>query len=289
MTRRMLLLASMVVLVLGVSLGCKKQLTAYEIGSNAVAANAKLEAYKSDVDLTMVMAKTSGPQPHRVNIIGEATTFVDNTVKEAKVSMKVSLSAPGGYKKEEATIEMYFAGDWLYTKRMASKTRARWIKMKSPEDTSRWQSQIAQQIDFLKTASDVSTLGTENVDGTDYYVLKMTPDKDTIIKMFLAQQQMSGLVDLDLTELALARMVKSFSIKEWIAKDTYLLKKSEMDMLLDARGLSSENATKGSEEVTIYYNVTARFYDYNQRTPISVPKEALDAPEMPLDKKAMVD
>jgi hypothetical protein len=76
---------------------------------------------------------------------------------------------------------------------------------------------------------------------------------------------------------------EGFSVKQWIARDTYLLCKAEIEMVLEmtpeAMGFPDE---EGSLTMEIVISLLA--YDYNQPVSIELPPEAENAIEVDADE-----
>jgi hypothetical protein len=83
-------------------------------------------------------------------------------------------------------------------------------------------------------------------------------------------------------EELLHEMFRSFSVKQWIAKDTYFLMKAEIDIAIETTPelmdyLGEEGET--SIDITIIFVA----YNYNQPVIIVLPPEAEEAIEMPVE------
>ncbi|MBI4303035.1 MAG: hypothetical protein HY665_01660 [Chloroflexi bacterium] len=284
MFKKPALLSLSIILVLSVLVACKKEPTAQEIVTNAVAANAKLEALKFDLNLTMALEITGGTQAGKMNMSANATSLLDNAAKEMKMNMSMNLDVPG-VGKQNAVIDTYFSGGWVYMKMPMPVVGQQWLKVEVTDEMWRQQNPVSQQLEFLNTATEISLPGTEKVDGIDSYIVKITPDIEELAKWLKSQQQISGLQNMDITKLDLAQMFKSFSIKEWITKDSYLFKKAEISLVFEMRPQDVGAPATAFEKMSLDVKATARFYDYNQRAPISLPPEALRAMELPTQNK----
>ncbi len=152
-----------------------------------------------------------------------------------------------------------------------------WVKMELTEEMWQQQSQIDQQIELLKSATAVNFVGSETVDGTACYVVEITPSMEALGNL-LSQQQTTG---IDFSQLNLADLFKEMSVKEWIAKESYRVMKAEVDMLLEMRPADVGATEADFDKMTMDINMGMRLYDYNQPVSITLPPEALNAPEMP--------
>jgi hypothetical protein len=133
----------------------------------------------------------------------------------------VNIDIPGAG-KQDISMGMYIVNGWMYMRIGLPQGGEQWMKMKLNNELWTAQNQLSQQIEFLKTAIEVTLLGSEKVDGVDCYVLQIKPNMEALTKWVLSQQQQqSGIGGIDLSKLDLAKLFKTISIKEWIAKDTY--------------------------------------------------------------------
>jgi hypothetical protein len=128
----------------------------------------------------------------------------------------------------------------------------------------------------------VTSLGTEVVGGVECYVLEVKPDLNALIEWAKTQQANpgAGMDGLDISQMDLAEMVKTYSIKEWITKDGYLLKKADMEMVMEISGQDFMATATGAGITTLTLRASMNFYDYNKPLTISVPPEALEAEEI---------
>jgi hypothetical protein len=142
------------------------------------------------------------------------------------------------------------------------------------------QNQIEPQIEMLRSAVEVNLLGSEDVNGTPCYVVEIIPSMEALSDL-LAQQQTPGMEDLDFGGLNLTDLFEKMSIKYWVAKDSYLLMKSEINMLMDLSAEDVGATQRDFEKMTMDMNMEMILYDYNQAVSIELPQEALKAPKMP--------
>jgi hypothetical protein len=83
-------------------------------------------------------------------------------------------------------------------------------------------------------------------------------------------------------EELLQDIFRNFSVKQWVAKDTYFLMKVEIDMALETPpDLLEYLNEEGVKSVDITISFLA--YNYNQPVTIVLPSEAEEAIEMPVE------
>ena len=118
------------------------------------------------------------------------------------------------------------------------------------------------------------------MDGQSCYVLEITPDISAMTNWLKAQPGMDQLQEIEQDDLDLSRFFKKVFLKEWIARDSYLLLKTEVSVLAEIDteelGISAQNAGP----LNMNMGVKARFHNYNQKVTINLPAEAEKAVEM---------
>ncbi len=131
----------------------------------------------------------------------------------------------------------------------------------------------------LLEALDIEVTGSERVDGIDCYVLESNPDMERLWQTFMEMYETMGLETTDIPEDFedyLDEMVRSLSIKQWIAKDTYFPMKVEIEMNME---FNPEEMGYPEEEgeVSVDMSMTMLIFNYNQPVSIELPPEAEDA------------
>ena len=135
-------------------------------------------------------------------------------------------------------------------------------------------------VELLEVA-EVEVTGSEIVNGVDCYVMELTPDMEKLWEIAGQQAELTGGMP-DIDEELLDEVFQSYSVKEWIAKDTYLLVKEEIEMAMEfdpeALGIPG-----GDGEIAMDMTISMLVYDYNQPVSIELPPEAEDAEEIPME------
>jgi len=277
---KIIVFLSVLVLALMTSLlvGCAdKELTQDDIEqlvNDVLVANAEVETVKFDMNTTTKMEMIGGPQPDGATMVGEGTGAIDSTNREMQLIMDMDIDVPGKT-KQSMPMESYLVDGWMHIKVSIEEKGAQWMKMQLPDEMWDSQSQINQQIEFLETAEEVNFLGTEDVNGTDCYVVEMVPSAEALNKM-LSQIQMPDIEGTDLSQFNFADMIKDMSFKQWIAQDGYLIMKSETHVVME---ISPEDVGANVEEfqkITADQSAVMIFYDYNEPVSIELPAEALE-------------
>lgn len=238
----------------------------------------QFDTVKLDMDMLMTMEVVGGSEPGKLTMVTDATGVVNNANREMQMAINMSMELPGQAEQDMA-MEVYIVGAWLYSMLDIPEISEQWMKMKLSEEMWQQQNQIDQQIEFLKTAVEIKSLPDEAVNGTTCYVFEVVPSMEALGE--LLSQQALGMEGMDFGQLNLADLFKEMSVKEWIAKDSCQVIKTEVDMLMEMRPGDVGATEADFEKMIMDMNVGMSFYDYNQPVSITLPLEALDAPEVP--------
>ena len=254
--------------------------TAQEIIDGVIESFDNIRTYQFDMNMTMdVAGEVEGEAvEHTVTMVNSGALDLDNS------QMKADLSA--GSNDEMMRLEMYIIDGVLYAMPEAPGEEPIW--MREEMSVERWEitkgvSGIDNYKELLKTAQ-VKVIGSEKVKGIDCYVLQLTPE---IAELYQTAMDPVGGMGREgmlppIPEELLQEMFRSFSVTQWIAKDTYFLMKAEIDMAIDT---TPEFMDYLGEEVEISMDIKLDFlaYNYNQPVSIVLPPEAEEAIEAPIE------
>jgi hypothetical protein len=275
-----IILALSLALVLSFTLvGCGEELPQEEVDriiENVT--NAQFDTVKMDMDMSITVKVEGGDEPGEMTMLGGGTGVVDMANREMQMAMNMTLDIPKLGEQEMAT-EYYLVGGWMYTGVDIPELGKQWMKMEVTEEIWQQQSRVDQQIDFLKTAVEIDYLGSEVVSGTECYVFEVVPSMEALGE--LLSQQASPMGGMDFGEFDMADWFKEMSIREWIAKDSYQVMKTEIGMVMQISPADVGATEADFDRMIMDMDMGMSFYEYNQPVSITLPPEALDAPEMP--------
>jgi hypothetical protein len=142
------------------------------------------------------------------------------------------------------------------------------------------QDQVAQLTALMQTALDSSLQGTEIVNGTDCYVLKVNADMAALWKWLSSQQGGNLTNGIDFSKVDMSKIIKDFGLKYWVAKKGYQIVKAEaqINMNIDAADLGADSGASGSMVMLMTMGMTLS--DYNKAVSIVLPAEAQSAKEI---------
>ena len=251
-----------------------------EIVDGVIESLDEIRTYKLDMDATTDMAGDVMGEALEVNIVTDFDGTVDLENRQMRMDVTMNTEVLG---EDEITrgVEMYLIGAMAYMLTEAPEMPPAWVKSEIPEVLWKQMSQVESQIELLE-AAQVDLIGSEKVGGIDCWVLQVTLDMDQLWQFFMQQTGATWVEMPDVAEEFLQEMFRSFSVKQWIAKDTYFLTKAETDMAVEltpeAMGAMGEEG-----EMTIDLNMSWLVYDYNQPVSIVLPPGAEDAIEVPME------
>lgn len=277
MGKKILIIMSLA-LVMTLSLtACTGEPSAQEIVDRVIETWDGQRTGQVDIDMTMDMAGEAEGEAFEMTMVIDSESVVDLENKEMRMDMTMSIAVTGE-DEVDMEMEMYLIDNMMYMLVEIPQMGhiSMWLKSEIPEGTWEKMSQIESQIELLE-AAQVEVIGSETVRGVDCYVLQLTPDMEQLWQIAMQQAEVTGEEILpDVTEESLQEMFRSFSVKQWIAKDTYFLTKAEMDMVVEltpeAMGFPEEEGV-----LTMDIAISLLAYNYNQPVSIVLPPEAEEA------------
>lgn len=275
--------AMAVVTLLGITLlaGCKGTGSAQSIVNDAVKASARVNSFQNEITSGLVIQANGGVNPGTMHLTLQGTGTVDVGGKKSHFLLDVSLLT-AQLEQEQMSLDAYIADGWQYAKLPMGDVGDKWVKVQITGDWAASASQVAQQADLLKNATQTTLTGSEVIDGIDCYVVTASPDIPTLIKLMLSQAQTRytiGLAESDLTMFDLTKVVKTVTLKEWIAKDTSLFQKTEATIILQLTPADTGSDATEFDTIDIQLTMGLTFTDYNKSVTVAIPQEALDAQE----------
>ncbi|HEX7475903.1 MAG TPA: DUF6612 family protein [Dehalococcoidales bacterium] len=302
-----LIVSILLLLVLAASSCTYANTKTADIVSSAQTAGANVQTYQFDVNLSLnlVTSGSTSASNMNINVTGDGTGALDKAQKDAHGLFNVSADIPV-LGKQNIPIEYYLAGGWIYMKLGIPMLGDQWNKVQAQEPQWETEDQIAQQLGFLKTAVQIEQEGSENVDNVDCYVLAVKPDLTKISEWLTSLEQSLGSETQQFSLPAakpgtdLSKFIKQLTIKEWVAKDTYLIAKAEIGMDISMRAADFGLPTKTPEataggalsrvapaflsdakgQMTVNVSASIKYHDYNQPVTVTLPPEAQNAKEM---------
>lgn len=238
-----------------------------------------IKTFQFDMDMTVDMSGEVEGEAVEMTMVMDSDAAIDVENREIGMKINIDMALPDEGEMEIGE-EVYIIGDMMYMFIDVPGTGPMWLKSKMPAGSWEHMSQNEAQIELLKTAQ-VKVMGSEKIQGIDCYVFELTPDMEQLWQIAMQQATVVGEEVLpDVPEEFFQEMFRSFSVKQWIAKDTYYLTKVETNMAIE---LTAE--AMGIEEGEVFQDITMTLfiYDYNEPVSIVLPPEAKGAIEIPIE------
>lgn len=266
-------------LVLPLALGgCATQVSAQEIANDVILAYPNVDTYKMDMDMTMSMNVETNTEQMKMDMNGDITASIDNSTQEMHMTMDMVASIPGKG-QQNISQDMYMVNGKLYMK-MSVPGVDQWMKMDISDELRASQNQLEQQVELLKNATEITKVGEEVVEGVKCYILQIKPDMASLFNWVLSQrQELSS--EVDLNNVDFAKMFKSISLKEWVAKDSSLPIKAIIEVTMEILPQDMGAGDGETGKITMDLQAQVRYYDYDKPVIIELPQAALNAPSIP--------
>ena len=265
---------------------CAKEPSAQEIIDGVIESFDNIRTYQFDLVMTQYQAGEAEGEVllQTVTVDNSGTLDLEDLQMSAELSMVVNMVAPEE-REIEHRAETYIIDGMMYGKAEEPDIEEpMWTKEELPAQA--WEimkglSGLESYKELLKTAQ-VEVIGSEKVKGIDCYVLQLTPE---IAQLFQTTRggYAGGVPGAPpIPEELLQEVFSGFTVKQWIAKDTYFLMKAEIDSVMQ---LTSEFWEYLGEEGEMSIDLTLSFlaYSYNQPVSIVLPPEAEEATETPME------
>jgi hypothetical protein len=240
-------------------------------------------SYEYDINIILNMSGLIEGKTQDANIAIAGSGASNITVNEQKMTANMDITSPG-QAKMSMPIDVYSMNGWAYAKISVPFAGEQWIKTKVDLTSFDAKDDIQQILELLQTATEVNITGSEDVNGIPCYVLAVKPDSALLSKVLNSLQQTTGTQDSQQANKDLSKYVKNLTIREWIAKDTNLLKKSELSTTLTMTGTDINSSAKAGDTLTIDISVTTTITQYNKKVTITLPPESQNAQEIAVPK-----
>lgn len=249
-----------------------------EIIDGVTEAMKDIRSFRYEMDMTVDM---SG------DVDGESVDILMTTSSEARIDllnermwMDASINIVMTDEDDVSMdMEIYLIDAVAYMLMEAPDFDPLWVKSEAPNEILSQMNQVGSQIELLETAEEVKVTGSEKVGSYYCYVLQLNPDAEQLWEVARQQSALGGGATLpDVPEDIFKELFKKFSVKQWIAKDTYRLVKTEIQMNMN---LSADVLEVETGDVLWDTTMTIYLSDYNKSVSIVLPRDAENAVEVP--------
>ena len=253
-------------------------LTVEQIRDQAIAVGNDLDTCQFEMDMTMEMSVTMPGVTMESTVTMDSNGAIDEANGRMNLDMEMRMELPGEA-PQQVQMEMYMVDDYVYMKVVAPGAPQGWMKFAMPEGYWVEYDIASQQLDILLDV-EVELLGTDTVDGTECYVLELTAS----LEKLWAMMQMGGAAEQLPPGLDLEQVVTDFSVRQWIAKDTFFTRKADigMTMVLTPESLGVPPEQAEDFDGTANIAMTFLMHHINQPVTITLPPGAEEAEEVPV-------
>ncbi|MDM8000718.1 MAG: hypothetical protein QUS33_12225 [Dehalococcoidia bacterium] len=261
-------LAAVLALV-GCGGGSETKVTADEVVQDALAAQANVHTGHVEINIVADAEGTLSGNPLDASLNATLTADIDWANKK----MKADLGMNANYNGLSFPISMgVFAVDnCSYIQTQFGTMTDNWTRAEFPMDF--WQGLTSNQtidINSILQNTDAESLPDQKVNGINCYVVQLKPDISAI------QATLSGEAGYDEDMPDIENLIKSLTIKVWVARDTSYVTK--MEMTLSAHVTGEAVGQLGSSDVLdVNFSITVLMTDVNKAVTIEVPAEAENA------------
>ncbi|MCL0032776.1 hypothetical protein M1N06_03325 [Peptococcaceae bacterium] len=286
------------VLLLMLASGCTKEtITEEELVNKVVETYQKIETAKFDTNMTAKVEFQAEEITESFEMITTGSGILDNVNQDLYMKMNTEVNLPQPQidglqpaqpEKMNTLMEMYLIDNIMYSKtemKIGEDTimPAEWVKMEMPQDYYSTMG-IDAYVQILKT-SQIEFLPDEKVNGTECYVVKLTPDIEKFQEIIMNQMNVFGadmfgteMPTQDMEDSNLSQMFKNLDITYWIAKDTFYPVKehANMTIVLNPETLNTPDMP-GNFEMKMDIEMTSTYHSYNEPVTIELPEEAKNA------------
>jgi len=239
-----------------------------DIVDGVVESLGSIKTYWFNADATQAITSETGSEPDQEVVTTDIRTGAFDLENK---KMEISITRIGENELKSIT-QLYLSGDTLYMRGEIPGKGSRWFELEAPAWYWEQVNQLKYQVELLKAAG-VDITGSETVVGIDCYVLELTLDTDQLWQIFMSQDLTAPAAELTRAEEAFREAAKVYSAKYWVARDTYLIIKTEVEAAYTFPAAIS--GIYGEDEIIeMNISVTCLFYDYDQPVSIVLPPQA---------------
>jgi hypothetical protein len=255
--------------------------------TGAVAGIQKVSSYRFVMNMTIKLDITGGSKAGTTDFSSIIGGDVNQTAHEIAMTMDISLKSAtnnASPTSQNVSLLMYVKAGTLYLNTELPPLGKQWLKMPVTEDLEQVYglNTVALQLAPVDASKDIKFLRYENFDGSECYVVNVTPDIQKILS-WLGDNLPATLNTANMEQVS--RIFKTLSYTLWLARDSGLVKKMNVTMRLEASADQFASDEKVDlQKLTMDVNLTMRMFDYNQPISITLPAAAENALELPAQK-----
>jgi hypothetical protein len=245
----------------------------------AGASAASYDTVSFDIDMPVTIEAEGGSDPGTVTADMSGTGAIDFINQTMLMNLAMDITVPDG-SSQTVSAEIYVLEGWMYTGMSIPGSDEQWAKIALTEPMWQQQGQLEPYLELLETAVEVKYKGTDTANSVECYVFEIEPDMATLSDLVIHETSALGLMDL--SSINLAEFCKERSVREWLAKDSYLLQRAEIAVVMEFHPEDVGATSDDFEKMTLDIGINMRFYAYDQPFTVVLPAGALEAEEIPV-------
>jgi hypothetical protein len=255
-----------------------------QVLTNALAAMKKMNTCTFYIYTGTGMETTGGSQPGKADFKSTMTGAINHITNQ--VCNTISVNLDGDIKWANAVShnlseEIYLLDNSLYVHQEIVPIGKQWLKTPFSDEMKDVYvlNAVSYQLAPLESVRDLKIKGYQILDGTECYVLTMTPDASVIMGWLV--EDLPAQLSYNMTIERVAKILKDISYTIWIARDTGLLKNMDANFRLEMK-YDDFNALEATtfDKFTMDITVSLKIFDYNKPVSIVLPPEAAGALEI---------
>jgi hypothetical protein len=252
-------------------------LSAVELQALLMNSSANLQSYRflMDMDQRTELVNLSDPAGEVQKIASRSfgVGAINMTQRALKLVMATIIMPEGDEGNATAmAIDEYLVNDTIYLRMDGN-----WTTLRIPftEDVWSQQNTLEQQVEMLNS-SNLTLLGSEEVDGVDCYKIKADIDTASLAAQLSQTGSPLPLQLINYSQLFNDAVLEAYY---WITKDTLLLKKSDIfeSFVIRPQDLGLEPKGPENVEMRVYANISMTYDGFNESINIELPAEAMTA------------
>jgi hypothetical protein len=258
--------------------GCAAEPSTQEIIEKASQAGAEVKSYQYEMEMSFDVEVTSPDEPVAAKLTTSGNGAMDVASRQMKMALNMQMDFPES-SKQTIPVSYYMVDGWTYIGMMVPVAGEQWMKTKMDMANVLSQDQLAQQMEFLKTAGTATKVDDQVIDGVECHVLEIVPDMAAIMN-WMKSQPTNALQGFNMEGLDLEKMFDNFTVKEWISKADNRIARAEVSLTLKLAPEDMGMEAEGNEQMNMKMHMVMKFHDYDQPVVIILPAEALAAEEI---------
>jgi hypothetical protein len=252
---------------------------AQDIISRTKDAWAGLTSYGYDFNMEFAMSGTISGKTQNFNITMSGNSVNNLTISAMQMNANMEIESPGQGKISMPMI-LYLVNGWEYTKISIPLAGDQWTKTQLDMGSYDAMDDVQHVLEMGQSGVEVTVAGSEDIDGVSCYVLQINPDPAELSKWLKSVQQTADIQGNEPSDADLSNAIKKLSFKEWIAKDGYLLKKSETSATVNMNGSQLGSSAEATDNLNMNISEVLALTQYNQPVSIVLPPESQDAQDV---------